>query len=86
MCDAMQPILQKSLQDYQDVDSRLVLAAANIDNLGEQVMAVLPSDTKFNLEKNGCQPLFLLLRVCLYFNIALCVCLDFTENFVIYYA
>jgi len=64
MCDAIQPSLQKSFQDYQDGDSRMVLAAANTDNLGEQVMAVLPSDTKIDLAANGCQPLFFLLRVC----------------------
>lgn len=77
-CDALGPTLQRLYMDYDNADSRLVLASAAytsdqtpgatattspLSSLGAKIQAAIPPELKINLETNGCMPLFALIRV-----------------------
>jgi thiol-disulfide isomerase/thioredoxin len=79
-CDALGPTLQRLYVDYDNSDSRLVLASAAytsdqapgasgasspLSPLGAKIQAAIPAEFKVHLETNGCMPLFALLRVLL---------------------
>lgn len=62
-CEAIKPTIQKVFTDYDDADDRVAFVSASIQLLGEQMQHAMPADSKIDIEKNGCIPLFLIFRV-----------------------
>jgi hypothetical protein len=48
--------------DYDNSEKRIKFASANISKIGPVVQASFPQESSVNLEKNGCQPVFAMLR------------------------
>lgn len=61
-CEAVHPTFQRIFLDYDDCSNRLAVCSANFESFAEKIQAILPGDSKINVEKNGCLPLFIFIR------------------------
>lgn len=67
-CEAIQPTILRVLLDYDDAEDRFAYYSSNLTKNMETLKAFFPSDSNINLEKHGCLPLFLIIRVCFFFS------------------
>lgn len=63
--EAVLPSMTRVMIEYDNAEDRFQYCTASISKLGAKIQAVLPSDAKIDLEKNGCLPLFAVFRVSL---------------------
>lgn len=69
-CESVHPSMSRVLIDYDDCENRFQYCTASIGKVGAKIQASLPNDSKIDLEKNGCLPIFGVYRVCeLHFNL-----------------
>mmetsp|Transcript_2806 Transcript_2806/g.4301 ORF Transcript_2806/g.4301 Transcript_2806/m.4301 type:complete len:134 (-) Transcript_2806:674-1075(-) len=61
-CEAIHPSISRVLMDYDECESRFMYCSASIGKVAEKIKAVLPADSNIDLEKNGCLPLFGVIR------------------------
>jgi hypothetical protein len=61
MCS--RPTINKVYVDFEEADERISFCSASIQLLGEQMQHVLPADSKIEVDKNGCIPLFIIFKV-----------------------
>lgn len=66
-CESVHPSINRVLLDYDECDARFMYCTASIGKVGAKIQASLPSDSRIDLEKNGCLPLFGVYRVSLLF-------------------
>lgn len=62
-CDAILPTFQRIFLDHDNATKRIIVATASLDILGKSIQAIIPPDAHINIEKHGCLPLFLIIRV-----------------------
>ena len=60
-CEALQPTLQKIYQDYDLASERMILASCDMGKFGECIQGLFPENGPV-IDKNGCLPLFLVIR------------------------
>lgn len=64
-CDAIHPSISRMFLDYDECEARFLYCSASIGKLGAKIQPFLPTDSHIDLVKNGCLPLFALVRVSL---------------------
>ena len=62
-CDAIHPSISRMFLDYDECEARFLYCSASIGKLGAKIQPFLPTDSHIDLVKNGCLPLFALVRV-----------------------
>lgn len=62
-CESVHPSLNRILIDYDSIEERFIYATASIGKVSAKIQASLPAESKINLEKHGCLPLFAVYRV-----------------------
>ena len=62
-CDAIHPSISRMFLDYDECETRFLYCSASIGKLGAKIQPFLPTDSHIDLVKNGCLPLFALVRV-----------------------
>ena len=62
-CESVLPSMSRVLVDYDEIENRFMYCTASIGKVGSKIQASLPNDSRIDLEKNGCLPLFGVYRV-----------------------
>jgi thiol-disulfide isomerase/thioredoxin len=62
-CEAIHPTISRVFLDYDGAEERFVYASASIGKVAGKLQSTFPADAHINLEKNGCLPLFAIIRV-----------------------
>lgn len=62
-CESVHPSMSRVLVDYDEIEARFQYCTASIGKVGTKIQASLPSDSRIDLEKNGCLPIFGVYRV-----------------------